>query len=1151
MKSKLKVGLNPLQYLDKKVEGAYVQIAGEQYYKIENCDAMPPFFMTIVSAYDHWMFVSSNGGITAGRKNPDSALFPYYTDDKIIETAEYTGSKSILRILKGSEHFLWEPFSERYEGIYHIEQNIYKNKEGNKIVFEEQNRDLDLTFSVLLSACDRFGFVRKTTIANGGVDAIEIDIVDGVMNVLPYGVNTGLQTARSTLVDAYKKNELNEKTGMGIYTLSSMIVDRAEPSEALRATIVWCAGLNPEHILLCSNQLKDYRAGKELKTEKEVKAEKGAYLVNTSMRMDGKSAKSWYVLADLNLSVASVNQLLFELEKGGDIVEQIEHELIAATEALRFKVAMADGLQLSNDRLSTGRHFSNVLFNIMRGGTFEDAYQISTDDLSEFVQTINKNLLKRNRSFFSGLPQRINRNELLAKASASGDMDLERLCMEYLPLSFSRRHGDPSRPWNYFTIETRHESGMSKKNYEGNWRDIFQNWEALAHSYPEFIESMITKFVNSSTIDGYNPYRVNRDGIDWEVHEPNDPWSYIGYWGDHQIIYLLKLMELSAAHHPAKLKDLLVKDLNVYANVPYKIRGYDAILMNARETVDYDHHLEQIINQRVEEIGTDGKMVFDTQGDLVRANLSEKILVTSLTKLYNFIPEAGIWLNTQRPEWNDANNALVGNGTSMVTLYYLRRFLKFSIELFADLEVAEIELNKPVHDLMDALNRAMRVRVHLLNGKVTDEERRIIMDRFGIAGEHYRTSAYSGFLGHKQRVKPSEIQAFFELSLQFIEHSILANKRPDGLYHSYNLINISENCASIGHLYEMLEGQVAVLSSKILNAEQSLEVLHALKSSAMFRPDQYSYMLYPDRDLASFLNKNTIPKSKVEHSELANCLIKDGNTSLVERDVNGEYHFNGSFHNASDVKNAFDLLESGEYSALAKKERAYFLQLFEEVFNHVAFTGRSGTFFGYEGLGCIYWHMVSKLLLSTQENIIWAMEQGADPSVIGSLIDHYYEIRAGIGINKSPEVYGAFPTDAYSHTPKNAGAQQPGMTGQVKEDIINRWAELGVRVQHGRVSFFPRILRAEELLIDEADFQYYDQKGTLQSLQIQSGKMAFTYCQVPIIYGMGESNHIVVTMKSGETITLQGTELTPELSDSIFLRNDHIKRIDCSLAKST
>ncbi len=52
-----------------------------------------------------------------------------------------------------------------------------------------------------------------------------------------------------------------------------------------------------------------------------------------------------------------------------------------------------------------------------------------------------------------------------------------------------------------------------------------------------------------------------------------------------------------------------------------------------------------------------------------------------LAKLFNFVPEAGIWMNTQRPEWNDANNALVGYGVSMVTLYYLRRFLSFCEQL--------------------------------------------------------------------------------------------------------------------------------------------------------------------------------------------------------------------------------------------------------------------------------------------------------------------------------------------------------------------------------------------------------------------------------------------------------------------------------------
>ncbi len=134
--------------------------------------------------------------------------------------------------------------------------------------------------------------------------------------------------------------------------------------------------------------------------------------------------------------------------------------------------------------------------------------------------------------------------------------DLERLCYEYLPLMFSRRHGDPSRPWNQFAINLRQPDGTPRLDYQGNWRDIFQNWEPLALSYPAYGKAMIAKFLNATTADGYNPYRVTRDGIEWEVPEPDNPWANIGYWSDHQIIYLQKLLEIAHQVDPAALPAL-------------------------------------------------------------------------------------------------------------------------------------------------------------------------------------------------------------------------------------------------------------------------------------------------------------------------------------------------------------------------------------------------------------------------------------------------------------------------------------------------------------------------------------------------------------------------------------------------------------------
>ena len=92
--------------------------------------------------------------------------------------------------------------------------------------------------------------------------------------------------------------------------------------------------------------------------------------------------------------------------------------------------------------------------------------------------------------------------------AGAADPDLERLAYEYLPLTFSRRHGDPSRPWNTFSIEVKGAHGEKRRHYEGNWRDIFQNWEALALSFPGYVASMIFKFADASTADGHNPYRI-------------------------------------------------------------------------------------------------------------------------------------------------------------------------------------------------------------------------------------------------------------------------------------------------------------------------------------------------------------------------------------------------------------------------------------------------------------------------------------------------------------------------------------------------------------------------------------------------------------------------------------------------------------------
>jgi hypothetical protein len=207
--------------------------------------------------------------------------------------------------------------------------------------------------------------------------------------------------------------------------------------------------------------------------------------------------------------------------------------------------------------------------------------------------------------------------------------------------------------------------------------------------------------------------------------------------------------------------------------------------------------------------------------------------------------------------------------------------------------------------------------------------------------------------------------------------------------------------------------------------------------------------------------------------------------------------------------------------------------------------------FGFEGLGCVYWHMVSKLLLAVQENFFAAIEGKADTEVCRRLGDLYYRVREGIGFNKTPAEYGAFPTDPYSHTPGHGGAQQPGMTGQVKEEVLSRFGELGLRVAGGEVRFDPSLLRVREFSREARRFRFLDVDGRWQELTVPAAGLAFTWCQVPIVYrlrGEGAST-LTVTLRDGSIESLPLPLLPASLSSELFRRSGRIRQISLDLPR--
>ena len=112
---------------ETRPDDGFVDRFGGRYYRIANVDRMPVFFMNVVRSSDVWLFLASNGALSAGRANADHALFPYQTVDRIYDASAHTGGCTAVLCERGDETVLWEPFSAHGPRYHPIERHIYKS----------------------------------------------------------------------------------------------------------------------------------------------------------------------------------------------------------------------------------------------------------------------------------------------------------------------------------------------------------------------------------------------------------------------------------------------------------------------------------------------------------------------------------------------------------------------------------------------------------------------------------------------------------------------------------------------------------------------------------------------------------------------------------------------------------------------------------------------------------------------------------------------------------------------------------------------------------------------------------------------------------------------------------------------------------------
>jgi hypothetical protein len=1118
-----------------------VVVDGEPCHVIDAVDSMPPFLLTLTSASDLWAYLTSNGGITAGRGHADRAIFPYRTEDLVADDAGSTGGVTRIRVVdQRGRTGEWRPFEPLHPDLPPVRRRLLKTDLGDVVHLEEERPDLSATVRVTWRVSPTFGLVRTVTLTCADPQGIEVSVLDGVRNVLPPGVTARTQRELSPLLDAYKVTEIDPASGVAWVRLNSRLTDRAEASESLSVSAMWQVGAPVDEYFLSTDALAQ-EAGTS--SAVQVRGERAAYLFRFSGRVAADAPTRWSVVADIDLDAPALIALQDRLADRDAAGRALEDDIAQGRARLRQLVGAADGWTRSGDPRADAHHAASTMFNIMRGGVPPHGYDVDRDDVRAFLTSRNRVVAQRWEARLRELPERLTLLELRAGLRDLDDPDLQRLVGEYLPLTFSRRHGDPSRPWNAFEIRLTDESGAPRLAHQGNWRDIFQNWEALAWSFPELTESMVRTFVNATTIDGYNPYRISRDGVDWEVPEPEDPWSNIGYWSDHQVIYLLRLLELLQHQYPERHEALLTSTGLVHVDVPYVLAPYDSLVADARDTVAFDEQRHARTMDRVREIGGDGRLLVDSDGSPVRASFVEKLLVLLTAKMANFVPEGGIWMNTQRPEWNDANNALVGRGLSVVTVAYLHRFVDHLLEV---LPQAQADVSGPLAEAVRAITDTLGASPPE-EGALDDRARRAMLDRLGRIGTDYRAEVTAS-PARRAALEAAEVRAHLVAVRAWLAHTIRLARREDGLYHSYNLLSLGPDTAGIEHLDQMLEGQVAVLSSGVLTSADIVALLDALPASGLYREDARSYQLYPERHIPTFLERNNIRPERHRDNTLLTELLARDDRRLVVADRRGGVHFAAPLRHAEDVAEVLERLSrDSSLAPLVEACRDDVLDIFEEVFQHSAFTGRSSSFFAYEGVGSIYWHMVSKLLLAVREQLDLARRAAhPDEALIGRLCAAYEHVRDGLGFQKTAEEYGAFPHDPYSHTPAGRGARQPGMTGQVKEDVIARFAEMGLVLDGGRLHVDAGAIRPQDWTEHADELAAVDVDGAEVREPLRPASLGLTLCQVPIVVRRvpGSAATIEAFDSAGGLVEARADgALSREVSASVFAREGRVRRV--------
>ncbi|OON93621.1 MAG: hypothetical protein ATN33_05540 [Epulopiscium sp. Nele67-Bin001] len=785
-----------------------------------------------------WCFYvnRAQGVVSFGVQDKDHAIMEFYPAHQAYQNVSRTGFRTFIKI----DDTVVEPFSN--PDIEH-EMNVGMNK----LQIQERAHNLTTEVTYFTLPNEKVGaLVRKLTITNTTSEHIEMQLIDGMPSIIPYGVGIASMKMMGQTVKAWMQVE-DVETKVPYFKVRASMEDTATVTEVSEGNFsVGCYEdgtkllpiVDPEIVFGYDTSLS--RAIEFENNDIEALLDRTQVIQNqlpssfygSRVHLAAGQSFTMYQVIGQATNKNRLNKFL-EQQLSSDYFTRKENEAMELTNELTKPIETKTGNETFDKYIK-----SSYMDNILRGGTP--------------IMLGNKNVF-------------------------------------YI---YSRKHGDIERDYNFFSVLPEYYSQGN-----GNFRDVNQNRRCDNLFHKHLGTQNIHTFYDCIQLDGYNPlsieqltYTLSKTQINkfeqrYNIKLSEKPFTpgkllmYLedsgfeldnaqeilceimdqssqqlnakfgeGYWSDHWT-YNLDLIEAYLQVYPDKEEELLYNEpfnyflSNVMVNPRHKryemtkngLRQYHALDENNRQT------------------SSDG-LARNESGDIIVTTLIEKLVLLCTTKYATLDPYGmGIEMEGGKPGWYDALNGLPGLfGSSMAETYELARNMEYTISVLE-------RFNRPVNlfaELSKFINELAQATDLCLNLIYNQQLVFKFWDLINIAKEKYREDTFEGIHGDMIIWDSKSLVNILKQWLDVVYYGI--NKASEynicPTYFAYDAI-VDENDKPISftviNMPLFLEGPSRYL--KLLNYSHLWENVHnAVKSCDLYDEKLKMYKVNASLKDASF-----------------------------------------------------------------------------------------------------------------------------------------------------------------------------------------------------------------------------------------------------------------------------------------------------------